>query len=143
MKCNQNLNLRLKIIRVCQRISKYFERFLCTFYKAIPWTASKDCGQYSYQQHSRSKDCMPKAKKFNILRPYIQGLLQKIKIYVQMLSLIFLVSYLLLELEFPKNIEERKVLLEVHFIESEQKFYKTYFTKAYINCDLSFIYQDS
>ena len=43
-------------------------------------------------------------------RPYIQGLLQKIKIYVQMLSLIFLVSYLLLELEFPKNIEERKVL---------------------------------
>ena len=40
---------------------------ISTFYKAIPWTASKACGQYSYQQHSRSKGCMPKAKKFNIL----------------------------------------------------------------------------
>ena len=36
---------------------------ISTCYKAIPWTASKAWGQYSYQQHSRSKGCMPKAKK--------------------------------------------------------------------------------
>ena len=40
---------------------------ISTLYKAINWTASKACGQNSYQQHSRSKSCMPKAKKFNIL----------------------------------------------------------------------------
>ena len=88
---------------------------ISTCYKAIPWTASKAWGQYSYQQHSRSKGCMPKAKKKSIsCWPYFQGLLQKIKIYVQTVSLIFLVSYFLLELEFPKNIDELKVLLEIH-----------------------------
>ena len=97
-----------------KKISKYFEKFLLSTKLFLGPRAKRAVNIHNNNIQDQKVACL-KQKKSISCRPYFQGLLQKIKIYVQTLSLIFLISYFLLELEFPKNIEERKVLLEVHF----------------------------